>query len=61
MFDRERHRGVDLPGTRLAIRVFMKILVLIQMVLLVLACAVDELAPLAATSGNGAATASVTR
>jgi hypothetical protein len=39
-------------GTRLAIQSLMKILVLLQMALLVLACAVDELGPEAALSGG---------
>jgi hypothetical protein len=39
----------------------MKILVLIQMVLLVLACAVDELGPEAALSGGNTAAAGVSR
>jgi hypothetical protein len=49
------------PGTRLAIQPLMKILVLIQMVLLVLACAVDELGPEAALSGGNTAAAGVSR
>jgi len=49
------------PGTSLAIQPLMKILVLIQMVLLVLACAVDELGPEAALSGGSATAATVSR